>query len=811
MNMKKSSGPASPGSRSQADGPGDKGQTVLLGMVERVTYSNPENGFAVLKVRPRRGGLFTATGYVKELASDAGLVGAEFQFRGSWEMTKYGRQFAFSECRLAGSELLFFLSKVVKGLGEALARRLLDKYGEEELVRILDNEPERLLSEKGIKEKRLALIRKSWHKHRSLKDLSEYLGAHSQITPNLLIRIYNHFEDKALEIIKENPYRLTEVRGIGFKTADRIAMNLGLRFDSPWRIKAAIDYILVDAAESAGHCWLPEEQLYSQVAELLSTEEERLERERIKNTLSKMILEGEVVTGPEGEIGLSSYRYMEEQLKQFFEERARPGRRRTIDKEAVERFISAYEARAGVEFAPEQRQIIQRIAQEPRLVFGLAGYAGTGKTTVCRAILELLAQHYAEKDDIICCAFTGMASARLRKTTGFEAVTIHSLLKYKGDGSFEHGPENPLPYKVVVLDEASMVNLTLFYRLARALRPSALMILVGDPAQLPPIGAGNVFSDALETGLLPAVHLTRIFRQSEGSVLTLFANEIRQGRVPEGIEEQGWEDFRFEQIQPHNIYALKKGRTDRELKQYREANNQAILDRILELAAGYRKSLQYPAWEFQVLTPMRMGQLGTEILNERLQKILNPAAGKGAAKVKRAGITLREGDKVVHLQNRDMETMAWADYLKAGRRFQGGEFRRIFNGYVGLVQTIDHDSEQFHVVYPERIVVAYDFDLLGDVIELAYALTVHKAQGSQYRVVVIPLTNSHFIMLNNKWFYTAITRAEEMVYLIGQPYALKRACTNVQSVERFTWLRKLALKEKGGSDGANAKKCQHDS
>jgi len=769
----------------------DPDETVLVGMVERVTYSNPENGFAVLKVRPRRGALFTATGYVKELASDAGLVGAEFLFRGSWEMTKYGRQFAFSECRLAGSELLFFLSKVVKGLGEALARRLLDKYGEEELVRILDEEPERLLSEKGIKEKRLAMIRRSWHKHRSLKSLSEYLGSHAQITPNLLIRIYNHFEDRALEIIRENPYRLTEVRGIGFKTADRIAMNLGLRFDSPWRIKAAIDYLLVDAAESGGHCWLPEEQLYQQVEELLSTEEDRLSRQKIKNTLSKMILEGEIVTGDEGQIGLSSYRYMEEQLREFFLERARPGGRKTIRKDVVERFIRSYQARNGVEFAPEQRRIIERIALEPRLVFGLAGYAGTGKTTVCRAVLELLSEHYAEREQIICCAFTGMASARLRKTTGFDAVTIHSLLKYKGDGSFEHGPENPLPYRVVVLDEASMVNLTLFYRLARALRPSALMLLVGDPAQLPPIGAGNVFSDALEAGLLPAVHLERIFRQSEGSVLTLFANEIRQGRVPEGIEEQGWEDFRFEQVQPHNIYALKKGRSERELKRFREANNQAILERILELAASYRRSLQYPAWEFQVLTPMRMGQLGTEILNQRLQQILNPRQPGRGGKVTRAGITLREGDKVVHLQNRDMEIMDWASYIKEDRHFRGGEFRRIFNGYVGLVQAIDHEAEQFHVVYPERIVVAYDFDLLGDVIELAYALTVHKAQGSQYRVVVIPLTNSHFIMLNNKWFYTAITRAEEMVYLIGQPYALKRACTNVESVERFTWLRRL--------------------
>ncbi len=768
----------------------DREETLITGTVERITYANPENGFVVLRVKPKRGAIFTATGYMKEIASGAGLAGSEFQFRGSWEMTKYGRQFAFSSCSLAGSEMLFFLSRVVKGLGEKLARQLIEKFGEEELVRILDSEPERLLQEKGIKEKRLEVIKRSWHKHRSLKALAEYLGSNAQITPNLLIRIYNHFEQKALEVIREDPYRLTDVRGIGFRTADRIAMDLGLRFDSPERIRAAISYLLIEAAESSGHCWLPQTELQEMVTELLSREEDLLAPAKVKTVISGMLLDGELVTGKDGEIGLAAYRFMEEWLIDFFRERASLQKRKTLSPEQVKGFIAGYQECNRVEFAEEQQEIITRIASEPRLAFGLAGYAGTGKTTVCRAILELLTIHYAPKDEIICCAFTGMASSRLRKATGFDSMTIHSLLKYKGDSSFEHGPENPIPYRVVILDEASMVNLTLFYRLCKALKPSTLLIMVGDPAQLPPIGAGNLFADTLQTGILPSVHLTRIFRQSQGSVLTLFANEIRQGRIPEGVDREGWEDFSFQKVEPYNIYSLKKGRTERELKQFREANNQAILEKILSLADSWRDRLQYPAWEFQVLTPMRKGQLGTEILNEHLQRILNP--NPPGAKVTRAGLTIREGDKVVHLQNRDMEIMKWDEYMKAGRSFQGGEFSRIFNGYVGLVQSIDFDAEQFHVVYPERIVVAYDFDLLGDVIELAYALTVHKAQGSQYRIVAIPMTNSHFIMLNNKWFYTAITRAEKMVYLVGQPYALKRACTNVESVERNTWIQKLA-------------------
>jgi exodeoxyribonuclease V alpha subunit len=329
-----------------------------------------------------------------------------------------------------------------------------------------------------------------------------------------------------------------------------------------------------------------------------------------------------------------------------------------------------------------------------------------------------------------------------------------------------------------------MVSLTLFYRLARALKPDTLLLLVGDPAQLPPIGAGNVFGDILAAGLISAVHLTRIYRQSEHSVLTLFANEIRQGNIPEGVEIRGWLDFAFENIELHNIYALKKGRTEKELKSLKQENNQAILDRILELAREYKACLSHPVWDFQVLTPMRVGQLGTEILNTNLQNILN--FGEGG--VTKAGITIREGDKVVHLQNRDMPVMAWDNFIKQKKSFEPEEFRRVFNGYVGLISKIDVETEQFYVVYPERIVVAYYFDHLGDIIELAYALTVHKAQGSQYRIVVIPLTNSHFIMLNNKWFYTAITRAEEKVYLIGQKYALRRACTNIQGVRRQTWL-----------------------
>ncbi|NDY42776.1 AAA family ATPase [Dissulfurirhabdus thermomarina] len=763
----------------------------MEGRVERVTYASPETGFAVLQVRPPRGARFTATGVVPELAGGAGLAGAEFRFRGAWTVNKYGRQFAFTRCTACGGDLLFFLSKVVKGLGPKLARQLLDRFGEEALVRILDEDPARLLNVKGIKERRLELILRSWRKFKNLKALSKVLGgAEGGVTPNLLIRIYNHFGDEAAAVVRADPYRLTEVRGIGFRTADRIAMALGVPPGDPARVRAALNHVLVKAAEEAGHSYLTADELRAAAAEVLGDGDDTAAP--VDEAAAAMVADGTLVRGPGGETGLSGLRHMEDWLRDFFAERARAGDRPVLEAAAVERFIADFEARHRIEFAPEQREILVRTATEPATVFALAGYAGTGKTTVCRAVLDLLAGRLAAPEEIVCCAFTGMASARLRKATGYEAFTIHSLLKYQGEGRFEHGPDNPLPHRVVVLDEASMVNLPLFYRLARSLRPGTLFLMVGDPAQLPPIGAGNVFGDVLDLGLVPAVHLTRIYRQSPESVLALFANEIRRGRIPEGVEAQGWRDFAFEPVERHNIYALKARHTEAELKRFREENNQAILERICELARDWRDRLTHPVWDFQVLTPMRVGQLGTENLNARLREILNPGPG---ASFQRAGLTLKEGDKVVHLQNRDMAVMAWADFARAGKTFSGGGFRRVFNGNVGLVARVDPEAQEFYVVYPERIVVAYDFDHLGDIVEPAFALTVHKAQGAQYRVVAIPLTNSHFIMLNNKWFYTAITRAEEKAYLVGQRYALKRACTNVESARRRTWLGRAAARE----------------
>ncbi len=775
---------------------------TLSGRIERVTYASKASGFAVLKVRPERGNAFTATGYVPEMTSalegNTALEGADYQFVGEWTATKYGRQFAFQHAKPTGSELLFFLSKVVKGLGEKLAKELIVRFGETELVSILNDNPEKLLNIKGIKEKKLSLIQRSWQKHKNLRNLTEYFASHNaNISPGLLIRIYNHFEGNALEIVQENPYRLTEVRGIGFKTADRVALSVGLPAFSPVRIEAAISHFLLQEAEENGHTYLTVSRLEELVTEGLYVIESQSEPESdlqnktkihqiFPDTLEKMITLKQLIKTDKDRIGLSAYRHMEDWLRDFFTERSSVQMRKLISKDETALFIKGFEDANGMEFSEEQKEIIFKVATEPRLAFALAGYAGTGKTTVCKAILQLLSDKFIPAKEMICCAFTGMAASRIRKTTGFESSTIHSLLKYQGEGTFEHGIENPLPYKVIVLDESSMVNLQLFYRLARALRPDTLLLMVGDPAQLPPIGAGNVFSDIIHSNCVPVIQLMRIYRQSEDSVLALFANEIRTGKMPEQIGKTGWQDFAFEEQEPHNLFKLKKQCSEHELKAFREINSQAILDRIQQLAREYSTTLTHPSWDFQTLTPMRIGLLGTEALNTSLQAVLNPDTSKPS--VEKGGFIFRLNDKVVHLQNKDMPVMTWDDFVSNRKAFKAAEFRRIYNGSIGLVIGMDMEAEEVYVVYPERFVVAYQFDMLGDILELAYALTVHKAQGSQYKIVVIPLTTSHFIMLNNKWLYTAITRAEQKVYLVGQKYALKRACTNMESVVRQTWL-----------------------
>jgi len=749
--------------------------------VKRVSYVNPDNGYVVLKGESGRQ-LVTAVGNLPEAAAGSKLQGVEFTLEGKWEMSRFGRQFAFSRGRIITNKTFYFLAKVVKGLGDKLALRLLEHYGEKELVRILENDPDKLLRFKGIKEKKLKQIKSSWEKQKNLRGLSEFLLPHG-ITPNLLLRIYNALGDDAVEKIRLNPYSLTEIRGVGFKTADEIARKLGLDFNSHYRIAAAVNHLLLEAADQNGHTYIMPDDLYRQLSELLDNETEKIDPMNFEAVVTEMQRQEKLIVDNKQRIALQAFHYMESFLENFFRERSRERFHPLMATAELDIFCDQQQQRLGFKLAQQQRMIIDMIGTGRRRLYALSGFAGTGKSTIAKIILNLMAENYCDRKQITCCAFTGMAAARIRKLSGFQAYTIHSLLRYQGNNHFEFNREKPLPYKVVLLDEAGMVNTQIFYRLALAVSPQTIFILIGDPAQLPPIGAGNVFADILPKSYLAHTSLTRIFRQSEDSVLVYFANIIRKGEMPPDYEHN-YRDFIFMREDIPNYFQLKKELPEKELREIRSLCNDRIRELILELAAKAVKRLKFPTWDFQVLTPVRRGPLGTEVLNHQLQQVFNPDS---PCQTERFGTIFKVDDKVVHLQNKDMDC---ARYQNGPLPSQTGNWfrQRIFNGFVGIIKEIDLANELFYVIYPGPLVVRYNFDQIRDIIDLAYCLTVHKAQGSQYKFVAIPLSNSHFMMLNNKWFYTAITRAEKKVYLVGQKFALKQGCTNVDATKRNTFL-----------------------
>ena len=770
--------------------------------IERITYVNQETGYVVLRgtLKNRQ---VTAVGIIPEVVAGANLTGTEYEFQGGWQRSKYGYQFVFEQATLLTNRLFYFLAKVVKGLGEKMSRRLIDHYGESELIDIIEKNPEKLLEFKGIKEKKLAKIKTSWEKQKDIRELATYLLPYG-ITPNLIVRIHNHFERDAVKKIQENPYLLTEIRGIGFKTADDIASRLGIPYDSTFRIQSAVSHLLLEAGENDGHTYLPAVELRHKTAELLNSEgQPQLNPATIQQALDRMCAAEQLLltdgrreqslidlteprqSPPESEplACLPAYKFMEDRLLAVFQDKSGEDFPPLAPRARVESFISRAEKNLEITFSTQQREILARIGTGRRRLYALSGYAGTGKSTISKAILELLAELFCSREEMVCCAFTGMASSRIRKLTGFPAFTIHTLLKYKGENNFEYNADNPLPYKVVLLDEAGMVNLQLFYRLVLAVDRETLLILVGDPAQLPPIGAGNVFGDLLAKPFLSHVSLTQIYRQDAESVLVYFANIIRTGKMPPDYEKT-YRDFSFISQDIPNYFSLRRSLSEPEMKQVREENNEKIQQAILDLARQATRELEHPAWDFQVLTPLRKGILGTEALNIALQDIFNR---HGRNPVSRYGAVFREGDKVVHLQNKDMDTAPYSPSLLNQPRITFST-RRIFNGSVGIIRKIDHDDEVFYVLYPDYSVVRYNFDHIRDIIDIAYCLTVHKSQGSQYKYVAIPLTNSHFIMLNNRWFYTAVTRAEKKVYLVGQQYAFNRACTNIEAAERYTFM-----------------------
>lgn len=742
---------------------------TLIGQIDKILFEDEGFFIAVLKTGEKISGTY--------FESDvSNIQGSAITLKGEWEEhKKYGKTFKFDSIKVNQNELFFFLNKIIKGFTKKLSAELIEKFGSEELVNILDNDIQRLLEFSGIKEKRLKKIQDSWKKFRSMRRLGEFLSPYD-VSPALLTTIATAMKDveEPCTKIKENPYILTSINSIGFKRADELALKMGVQKENDGRISSAMDYVLLNYCEQQGNSCVAKEILFSELDALLSFSGKN---HLYEAALIERVHEQSIVIMKNERVAPARLYDAEKYLYDSFKARAK------LDSGGFVKDLDEFLKKSDLQLGEQQKEAVEMINKGASLLF-LVGYAGTGKSTTSKTILNLLNTKYDDKE-IMTCALSGIASQRIADTTGYESATIQSLLiKYEKMDTF--------PFSVLLIDEASMINSSLFARLMSKVRKSAIVIIVGDDAQLPPIGAGNVLSDALTLEIAPIVKLTKIYRQSEEQAITLIANEIRTGVVPEYRKK--YEDFEFIDISIDNYYSLKNQLSQDELKNLREDNSTAIISEIVHKVvesidkARYRlknKEIKEYLNYFQVITPMKGGALGSNNLNKVLQEYFNPNPKKC---VKKGGLEFRLMDKVVHTKNENMTS--WS-----GEGFKLGEDsaqRRIFNGMSGLLFKIEEEDEQVFVFYPnEDVVVRYEYEELKSHLMLSYALTIHKVQGMEYDIVVIPMSFTHFIMHNTKLIYTAITRAKHKCILIGEGGAFESACKKFEITRRDTVLLEL--------------------
>lgn len=744
----------------------------LIGQIDTIIYENESFFIAVLSDKTKVSGEYVE-------APIESLKGAAVTLEGEYvEHKKHGSTFKCSSVRVNQSELFFFLNRVVKGFTKKLTADLIEAFGEEGLVDVLDNNIEKLLDFKGVKEKKLERIQKSWKQFRSIRELGEFLAPYD-VSSAMIHLIATQLKDvpNPAEKIKKNPYVLTHIKGIGFKRADEIARKMGVGDLDENRLHAAANYLIRELCDMQGNSCIQQGILYMRLDEELGLYNRH---ELYEKTILEMVHEGHLhqfgnLLAPD------IYYYAEEQILNFIKKKCNQDFGQI--KKDLDSFIAQREQKAGFKLSDEQRKAVE-ILNEGSSILLLVGYAGTGKSTSARLILDLLAEKVGESS-IMCTALSGIASQRISETTGYQSSTIQSLIvRYEEKGE--------MPYKVILLDEASMVNSMLFFQLIKMVDDDAVFVIVGDDGQLPPIGAGNVLSDMISLELAPMVKLTKLYRQSEKQAIALVANTIRQGQVPEFYEE--YDDFHFKEVSTNNYHQMKNTLSRVDQQALREELSQQILASMMHLAVENiphsrallkEKNILGYLNAFQVITPMKAGVLGSENLNTVLQSYFNPSSKES---VKKGKYEYRLMDKVVHIKNENMNCFTPDGFKEGNESFE----KRVFNGMVGLVFKIDSEAELLFVFYPnEDLVVQYDFDQLKSHLSLSYALTIHKVQGMEYESVVIPVTYSHFIMHNTKLLYTAITRAKGQCHLVGEGSAFAAGCKKLDTTRRETVLQAL--------------------
>jgi len=720
----------------------------------------------------------SAKGNIFDCGEDpSNIIGMKYRFTGKYETDSYGPYFKIEHAEMQTDAIFYFLSKVVKNIGESLARLLIDTFGDD-LERVIEEEPDLLLDVKGIGKKKLEGIKASWEKYKHLRLLTKFIGQYN-VSPNLITRIYNQFGDESVRIIQETPYALARVPGVGFQKADEIAMQMGIDPESYERQQACADYVINTEAEMNGHSYIPFAECCQQIEELIKITPgpEPL----ISFFKGDIRFTWENLSGVDV-VGYRSYREAEINVLKYIAKN-RDIETGHFNKEEIRGLITEAEERLGITLSDKQKWAVYYACT--RKIFTISGYAGTGKSSVAKIFMEIL--NIAYPGQIVGCAMSGIAARRLNDVSGFPAYTIHSLLEFIGGAGFQRDENNRLEQKVVILDEAGMVNIKLFNALVKALPEDAVFIIIGDDAQLPAIGAGNVFADIINKDLTMKIKLDKVFRQSDESVINLFAQEIRQGKIPRDYKRD-FADWKFQNCAPDNYFELSKkvkaSGNPEQKKLLRESVNAELRAAIKEFIQNQLEVTDSILTDFQILTPMRKATLGTAELNEICQELyINPSSVPADQKINRAQLAFCIGDKVVHTKNENMK------FVGAGITDEGeAEKKRVFNGTLGIIQVIDHENEIVFVEMNTGDTIIYDFIQMGDIVEHAYALTVHKAQGSEFKTVLMVLTASHFIMLDNQWFYTAVTRAKSKLQIIGEDFALKRASMNISKRSRNTWL-----------------------
>ena len=712
----------------------------LVGLIERVTFHNTETGFAVLQVKVRgMHDMVAVLGTMPEVNA-----GEWIDAHGKWFIDQqYGRQFRAVQLRTSPPNTTegmtkYLASGLIKGIGPAMAGRLVDAF-KMEVFEIIEKAPERLLEVDGIGKGRQAKITVAWHGQKIVREIMVFLHSHG-VSTSRAFRIYKTYGDDSIAKVQEDPYRLArDIWGIGFKTADQIAEKLGIGKQSELRARAGVEYVLQELTED-GHCAYPRNALAEKACKMLEIPPEIIEAALLHGLSERRLVEG-IDSKGQTLIYLAGYEAAERRLADDLV--ALTHGKHPCPPVDVPKAVQWVEGKIGFSLAAAQTEALGLAVKSKVMV--ITGGPGVGKTTLVNAIVQILK---AKKLKVVLCAPTGRAAKRMSETTGQEAKTIHRLLEFdpKG-GGFKHNKDIPLTGDVFIVDETSMVDLMLAHQFVRAVPLDAALILVGDIDQLPSVGPGSILRDIIDSGVVAVCRLTEVFRQAAKSAIITNAHRINHGQMP--VYPQG----KVEDVRKADFYFFPAPEPE-----------QAVPEIVRLVKEAIPRQFGFNAIDdIQVLTPMQRGDLGVRNLNKVLQQALNPTG----AFVERFGWQFRVGDKVMQTVN---------DYEKD-----------VFNGDIGRIVKIEEFEKELTVKYEDRHVV-YDFNEL-DELQPSFAITIHKSQGAEYPVVVVPIHTQHYMMLQRNLLYTAVTRGKKLVVLVGTKKAIWMAVRRLDSTQRITTLK----------------------